>query len=232
MVAGLRWYWDSIDSMTHVAMGYSGIVRSIPGTTLVLPLDTIESHLASRAGAQPDESAFLRIGNNTSPVIFEEDHDFNIGKGNELTQHRTDLAILASMLAVRISIEARERLEMEGTDSRILDVHMPKPLGATVALQAGRGECEVLTCEEYNITVGQRGAVAVRAASGFLIPDLMIATPDRFSESARPEELHDLCGLTNHAETDAAHRCLQREETFRKKIASCDAHAVSVPDRI
>lgn len=139
-------------------------MRAIPNMTVLSPADCTEVVKMTIAAAQTDDPIYLRLtGNLNTPVVYREDYDFQIGKAVTLREG-DDVAIIATGLLVKDSLNAAEILADEGISCAVYNMHTIKPLDTDLLEKIYRKFHLIVTAEEHNIIGGLGGAVAEHKA--------------------------------------------------------------------
>jgi transketolase len=155
---------------THHATEDLGVMRMLPGMTVIAPADPIEARHATRALVEYAGPAYLRLGKAGEPVIHQSDIDFRIGKAIRV-RDGGDLTLISTGGMLRYVLEAADRLSANGIHARVLSMHTIKPLDTDAVLAAARETSGIFTVEEHSIVAGLGGAVAeVLAESGLPLP--------------------------------------------------------------
>lgn len=186
------------DGASHQCNEDIALMRSIPGMTIINPADAVEAKAATIAAAKYDGPVYLRFGRLAVPVIFDDDYEFEWGKGKVLTEG-SDVAILATGLMVNEALMAAEQLKNEGIAARVINIHTIKPLDEELVVKAAK-ECGcVVTAEEHNIIGGLGAAVCETLSENCPTPVVRVGVNDEYGRSGPAVELLHLFGL------DAAH---------------------------
>lgn len=186
------------DGASHQCNEDIALMRSIPGMTIINPADAVEAKAATIAAAKYDGPVYLRFGRLAVPVIFDDDYEFEWGKGKVLTEG-SDVAILATGLMVNEALMAAEQLKNEGIAAQVINIHTIKPLDEELVVKAAK-ECGcVVTAEEHNIIGGLGAAVCETLSENCPTPVVRVGVNDEFGRSGPAVELLHLFGL------DAAH---------------------------
>lgn len=199
------------DGATHQALEDIALMRVLPGMTVVVPCDALETYKATMALYGTPGPCYIRFGREAVPVITQEDTPFQIGK-NRLVKEGTDVVFLANGYLVYQAMQASGRLEVEGISARVVDVHTVKPLDAADIIRHARETGAVVTCEEHQISGGLGGAACEALAGEVCVPVERIGIRDSFGESGRPEELIEHYGLGVEALCEAARRAVWRKK--------------------
>lgn len=183
------------DGASHQANEDIALMRVIPGMTVVVPADAVETEQAVKALLDYDGPAYLRLGRSKVPVVFDDDYQFVIGKAATL-RAGDDVTIIACGIMVEAALTAAEQLATEGISARVVNMSTIKPLDEEAVLAAARETGAIVTCEEHNIIGGLGSAVAECVVRHYPIPMRFVGVKDVFGESGDPETLLKAYGLT------------------------------------
>ena len=200
------------DGATHQILEDIGLMKMLPGMTVVVPCDFNQTKAATKAIADYQGPVYLRFGRPKWPNFTKEDgSDFVIGKAQKLSDGK-DISIFACGHLVWKAIEAGKLLEAEGISVEVINLHTIKPLyvDAIVASISKTG-CAV-TAEEHNVIGGMGDAVAQVAAKHCPVPIEYIGTQDTFGESGTPNQLLAKYGLDTPNIVAAAKKVLGRKK--------------------
>ena len=197
------------DGATHQCIEDIGLMRVIPGMTVVCPCDDFETHAAVRALAEYPHPAYLRVGRMPVEVVTKDapGYRFEIGKGAVL-RDGGDVTVIACGIMVQMALEAAKTLKDEGISVRVIDMHTIKPLDEELVLQAARETGAIVTSEEHNIYGGLGAAVAELLAENCPTPMVIHGVQDRFGHSGDPAQLLKRHGLTAQALADAVRKAV------------------------
>lgn len=198
------------DGATHQILEDIGLMRMLPGMTVIVPCDYNQTKQATKAIAAHDGPCYLRFGRPKWPVFIPADMPFEIGKAQVLV-HGTDVTLIACGHLVWHALKAAEELAGAGISAEVINMHTIKPLDTdAVVASAGRTGC-VVTCEEHNRHGGLGDAVAQVLTSRKPVPQEFVAVNDSFGESGTPDELLKKYGLSASDIVTAARRVLHRK---------------------
>ncbi len=182
------------DGATHQSIEDLALMRTLPNMTVINPADAVEAKKAVRAAAAHEGPVYLRFGRLAVETIFEEDSEFEIGKG-KILREGNDVAIIATGIMVGEALKAAEILEKSGLKAMVINIHTLKPIDEEIILKAA--ECgAIITAEEHTIIGGLGSAVAEVLAEKKPTPMKRIGIKDKFGQSGKPEELLKLYNLT------------------------------------
>ncbi len=199
------------DGATHQILEDIGLMKMLPGMTVIVPCDFNQTKAATKAIAAYEGPVYLRFGRPKWPNFTKEDGtDFVIGKA-QLLSEGTDVSIFACGHMVWKAIEAGQILEEKGISVELINIHTIKPLDtAAIIASISKTNCAV-TVEEHNIIGGLGDAIAQVAAKNCPIPIEYIGTNDTFGESGKPTELLTKYGLDTPFIVDAVEKVMARK---------------------
>jgi transketolase len=200
------------DGATHQILEDIGLMKMLPGMTVVVPCDFNQTKAATKAIADYQGPVYLRFGRPKWPNFTKEDgSDFVIGKAQKLSEG-TAISIFACGHLVWKAIEAGKLLEAEGISVEVINLHTIKPLDVdAIVASISKTGCAV-TAEEHNVIGGMGDAVAQVAAKHCPIPIEYIGTQDTFGESGTPNQLLAKYGLDTPDIFAAAKKVLGRKK--------------------
>lgn len=199
------------DGATHQILEDIGLMKMLPGMTVIVPCDFNQTKNATKAIADYEGPVYLRFGRPKWPNFTAEDgSDFVIGKAQVLNEG-TDISIFACGHMVWKAIEAGRILEEKGYSVELINIHTIKPLDeAAIIASVSKTGCAV-TCEEHNILGGLGESVARVMGSACPAPLELVGTKDTFGESGKPEELLRKYGLDTPDIVAAAEKVMARK---------------------
>ncbi len=199
------------DGATHQILEDIGLMKMLPGMTVIVPCDFNQTKAATKAIAAYEGPVYLRFGRPKWPNFTKEDgSDFVIGKAQQLSEG-TDVSIFACGHMVWKAIEAGRILEENGISVELINIHTIKPLDvAAIIASISKTKCAV-TVEEHNIIGGLGDAIAQVAAKNCPIPIEYIGTKDTFGESGKPTELLTKYGLDTPFIVAAVEKAMSRK---------------------
>lgn len=181
------------DGATHQILEDIGMMKMLPGMTVINPCDYEQTRAATIAIAEHYGPVYLRFGRPSWPV-FTSEYKFEIGKGI-LMQEGTDVTIIATGHLVWKAIEAIKNLEEQGISCELINIHTIKPLDEEIILDSvSKTKC-VVTAEEHQRNGGLGDSVAQLLSRKMPMAQEYVAVNDKFGESGKPEELLDKYGM-------------------------------------
>ena len=199
------------DGATHQILEDIGLMKMLPGMTVIVPCDFNQTKNATKAIANYQGPVYLRFGRPKWPNFTKEDgSDFIIGKAQQLSEGN-DVSIFACGHMVWKAIEAGKFLEEKGYSVDLINIHTIKPLDEEAIIKSiSKTKCAV-TVEEHNIIGGLGDSIAQVASKHFPVPIEYIGTKDTFGESGKPLELLKKYGLDTPFIIDAVEKVIKRK---------------------
>lgn len=197
------------DGATHQILEDIGMMKMLPGMTVIVPADYNQTKAATKAIADHQGPVYLRFGRPVWP-IFTKEEDFVIGKAQILSEGK-DVTIFACGHMVWTAIEAAKMLEEKGISVDLINIHTIKPLDEAAVLASLKKTRCAVTAEEHNIYGGLGESISHVASKHLPVPIELVGTKDTFGESGKPEELLVKYGL------DAKHIAAAAEKVIERK---------------
>lgn len=198
------------DGATHQILEDIGLMKMLPGMTVINPCDFNQTKAATIAIAEHHGPVYLRFGRPKVANFTPVDQKFEIGKALMLSEGK-DVTIIATGHLVWEALLAAESLENQGISAEVINIHTIKPLDEKAILDSAKKTGCVVTAEEHNFLGGLGESVARTLATHHPTPQEFVATQDTFGESGTPEQLMEKYGLNNKAIEEAVLRVLKRK---------------------
>ena len=197
------------DGTSHQAIEDLALVCSLPGFTVIVPADAIETAQVIRVAADSYGPFYIRLCRPRMPLVYSEDYHFSIGKAVTMRQGK-DATIIAIGIMVAAALEAAENLKREGIDCGVLNMPTLKPIDEAAIIKAAAETGVIVTAEEHLEHGGLGSAVARVLARHHPVPIEFIAIKDTYAKSGKPAELLQRYGLTAKDIEQAVHRVIKR----------------------
>ena len=198
------------DGATHQVLEDIGMMKMLPGMTVIVPCDFNQTKAATIAIADHHGPVYLRFGRPKWPNFTAEDQTFEIGKAQVLAEG-TDITIFACGHMVWLAVEAAKALAEKGISVELINIHTIKPLDEAAVIKSITKTGCVVTAEEHQINGGLGDSIAGVAGRHFPVPHEYVAVMDTFGESGTPKQLLEKYGLTTANIIAAAERALDRK---------------------
>ncbi len=197
------------DGATHQILEDVGMMKMLPGMTVINPCDYNQTKEATIAIAKHHGPVYLRFGRPGWPVFMPEG-SFEIGKGIQMNEG-TDVSIVATGHMVWYAVEAARKLEESGVSVDLINIHTIKPLDEEIILNSvARTNC-IVVAEEHQRLGGLGESIAGVLAKNNPTPMEFVAVNDTFGESGKPSDLLEKYGLSIADINSAAQRVIARK---------------------
>ena len=183
------------DGASHQTFEDISLMRGIPNMIVVCPADGVEASKAIRAVAAYDGPCYVRLGRSAVETVYDEDMDFQIGKGNVLRAGKK-VAIIACGIMVEQALAAYDMLKEKGYEPTVVDMHTIKPIDEELLVSLAENHDLFVTCEEHSVIGGLGSAVAEVLGKKASRMIAMVGMQDTFGESGKPAQLLEKYGMT------------------------------------
>lgn len=200
------------DGATHQILEDIGLMKMLPGMTVINPCDYNQTKAATIAIAEYEGPVYLRFGRPVVPIFTPADQKFEIGKA-WMVNEGTDVSIFATGHLVWKAIEAGEKLAELGINAEIINIHTIKPLDEKAILDSVRKTGCVVSAEEHNRLGGLGDSIAQVLAKNFPSPQEYVAVDDSFGESGTPDQLMQKYGLESDDIVKAVQKVIARKKS-------------------
>lgn len=184
------------DGLSHQSIEDIGIMRTMPNFKIIIPADATETKKAINAAAEYHGPIYIRLCRMSTPIIFGDNYNFEIGK-SVLLEEGKDIAIFATGVMVAEALKAKKLLKAEGIDAAVVNMHTIKPIDHESIIKFAKETGTLITAEDHSIIGGLGSAVAeVLAESRLPVKMKRVGVKDVFCESGETEELmkkYDIC---------------------------------------
>ena len=198
------------DGATHQILEDIGMMKMLPGMTVINTCDYNQTKAATIAIADHKGPVYLRFGRPKVPVFMPINEPFKIGKAIILSEG-SDVTIVATGHLVWESLQAAEKLESEGISVEVINIHTIKPLDEESILNSIAKTGCIVTAEEHNKYGGLGESVARCLSQNNPTPQEFVAVNDTFGESATPSQLMEKYNINDAAVVKAVKKVLKRK---------------------
>ncbi|UAB80207.1 transketolase family protein [Marixanthomonas sp. SCSIO 43207] len=198
------------DGATHQILEDLGLMKMLPGMTVINTCDYNQTKAATLAIAEHQGPVYLRFGRPKVANFTDENQTFEIGKAVHL-QEGTDVTIVATGHLVWEALQAAEELNQKGISAEVINIHTIKPLDNKSIIDSVTKTGCIVTAEEHNYLGGLGESVARVLAKNAPTPQEFVATQDTFGESGTPDQLMDKYGLNAKAIVHAVNKVISRK---------------------
>lgn len=198
------------DGATHQILEDIGLMKMLPGMTVINTCDYNQTKAATIAIAEHHGPVYLRFGRPVVPNFTPADQKFEIGKALMLNEG-TEVTIVATGHLVWEALVAAEALEAKGISAEVINIHTIKPLDDEAILKSVAKTGCIVTAEEHNIYGGLGESISRLLAMNNPLPQEFVAVNDTFGESGTPEQLMEKYKLNAAAIEEAVARVMKRK---------------------
>lgn len=199
------------DGATHQILEDIGMMKMLPGMTVIVPCDYNQTKAATIALGKHEGPAYMRFGRPSWPIFTAPDRPFTIGKADKLIDG-THVSIFATGHMVWQAIEAEALLLAKGISAEVINIHTIKPLDVEAILTSVNKTGCVVTCEEHQMNGGLGDSVAQVVGRFAPKPIEMVAVNDSFGESGTPTQLLKKYGLSPENIVAAVEKVIARKK--------------------
>ena len=186
------------DGATHQMLEDIALMRVLPNMTVLSVSDDTQTKWAVEEIAKINGPVYLRLNRLASPIIYDENQKFEIGKGIQIG-NGTDATVFATGVTVSEALQAKEILEKEGINIRVVDIHTIKPIDKKLIIKCAKETKKLITVEDHNIIGGLGTAVCEVLSEEYPTKVIRLGIKDKFGKSGKAKELMKEYGLTKEA---------------------------------
>lgn len=199
------------DGTSHQAIEDLALYCALPGFTVVVPADGIETAEAVKAAASTYGPFYIRLGRPKTPFVYPEGYRLTLGRAVTMRQG-TDAAVVAIGIMVAKALEASDSLAREGIDCRVMNMHTLKPLDEEAIVKAASETGAIVVAEEHLAHGGLGSRVAQVVARERPVPMGFINLGDRYALSGKADELLLRYGLSAKDIEEAVRAVVERKQ--------------------
>lgn len=176
------------DGATHQMLEDINLMRGLPNMTVISTSDDVQTKWVVEEISKMDGPVYLRLARIATPVIYEENQKFEIGKGVQIG-NGTDATIFATGVTVSEALKAQELLKERGFDVRVVDIHTIKPIDRELIVKCAKETDKIITVEDHSIIGGLGTAVCEVLAEEYPTKVIRMGIPDCFGKSGKATDL-------------------------------------------
>ena len=176
------------DGATHQMLEDLSLMRSIPNMTVLCTSDDVQTKWAIKEMAKIDGPVYIRLARVATPVIYDENQNFEIGKMVQIGDG-TDATVFATGVEVAEALKAKEELGKENINIRVVDVHTIKPIDKEMIIKCAKETKKLITIEDHSIIGGLGTAVCEVLAEEYPTKVIRMGMKDEFGKSGKAEQL-------------------------------------------
>jgi transketolase len=197
------------DGATHQALEDVALARTLPGMTVIVPADAVETARAVEYAAATPGPFFIRLVRGNLATLFGPEHRFVLGQA-PVVRDGSDITLVAMGAMVEKALQAAEILAREKVAAAVIDFSSLQPLDGETLLRYARKTGRVLTVEDHSVRGGLGGACAEFLAQHHPVPMTLMGMDGQFGRSGKPDDLYAFFKLTAADIAAAGRRLLSR----------------------
>jgi len=183
------------DGATHQMLEDIGIMKGLPNMTVMCTSDDTQTKWAVKQIAEKDGPVYLRLCRYATPVIYDENQNFEIGKAVQIGAG-SDVTIFATGVTVSQALIAKEELEKQAINVRVVDIHTIKPIDEEAIVKCAKETKLLVSVEDHSILTGLGNSIADVLTQKHPAKLIKIGVNDTFGKSGSAGELLEYFGLT------------------------------------
>lgn len=186
------------DGATHQMIEDISLMRTLPNMKVFCPSDDIQTKWLIKEISKIDGPCYVRMARLATPVIYNENEKFEIGKGVQIGEG-TDATIFATGVTVAEAIKAKEKLSEKGIDVRVVDIHTIKPIDKELIIKCAKETKKLISVEDHNIIGGLGSAISEVLTEEYPKKLIRLGIKDTFGKSGKAEQLMEYFEIdSNH----------------------------------
>ncbi|MBO4293119.1 MAG: transketolase family protein [Clostridia bacterium] len=184
------------DGATHQMLEDISLMRTLPNMTVISVSDDTQTKWAVEEISKINGPVYLRLGRLATPVIYDETQKFEIGKMVQIGEG-TDATVFATGVTVAEALKAKEELEKQGINIRVIDVHTIKPIDKEMIIKCAKETKKLISIEDHSVIGGLGSAIAEVLTENYPTKLIRLGMKDTFGKSGKAEELMKYFGITS-----------------------------------
>ena len=184
------------DGATHQMLEDINLMRGLPNMTVISPSDDTQSKWAVKEAAKIKGPVYIRFGRAATPVIYDESTKFELGKAIQFGEGKR-ATIFATGMMVEEALKAKEELEKEGINIRVIDIHTIKPIDKEIIIKSAKETEKLISIEEHSVIGGLGTAISEVLTDKYPAKLIRMGMKDCFGKSGNAQALLKYFGLTS-----------------------------------
>lgn len=184
------------DGATHQMLEDINLMRGLPNMIVISPSDDTQSKWAVKEAAKINGPVYVRFGRAATPVIYDENTKFELGKAIQFGEGKK-ATVFATGIMVAEALKAKEELEKDGIDIRVIDIHTIKPIDEDIIIKAATETEKLISIEEHSIIGGLGTAISEVLTDKHPAKLVRMGMKDCFGKSGNATALLKYFGLTS-----------------------------------
>jgi len=186
------------DGATHQMIEDISMMRTMPNMTVMTTSDDVETKWAVEEISKIEGPVYLRLARVKTNKIYEENQKFEIGKAIQIGEG-TDATIFATGVTVEQALIAKEELQKQGIEVRVVDMHTIKPIDKEMIIKCAKETKKLISVEDHSIIGGLGSAISEVLTENYPVKLKRIGIKDCFGRSGKAEELIKYFGIDSES---------------------------------
>ncbi|MBP3801691.1 MAG: transketolase family protein [Clostridia bacterium] len=182
------------DGATHQMIEDISMMRTVPNMTVISVSDDTQTRWAVEEISKINGPVYLRLSRLATPIIYDENQKFEIGKMVQIGEG-TDATVFATGVTVSEAIKAKNELEKQGINIRVVDIHTIKPIDKDMIIKCAKETKKLISIEDHNVIGGLGSAIAEVLTEEYPKKLVRLGIKDTFGKSGKAEELMKYFGI-------------------------------------
>ena len=183
------------DGATHQMLEDISLMRGLSNMTVMCTSDDTQTRWAVEEIAKMQGPVYLRLCRLATPIIYDENQKFEFGKATVIGEG-TDATVFATGAVVSEAIKAKEELEKQGINIRVVDIHTIKPIDKETIVKCAKETKKLISIEDHSIIGGLGTAISEVLIEEYPTKLIKMGIKDEFGKSGKATELLEYYGLT------------------------------------
>ena len=183
------------DGATHQMLEDISLMRGLPNMKVICTSDDTQTRWAVEEISKIEGPVYLRLCRLATPVIYDENQKFEFGKAVQIGEG-TDATIFATGVVVSEAIKAKEELEKQGINIRVVDMHTIKPIDEELIVKCAKETKKLISIEDHSVINGLGSAIADVLTEKYPCKLIKMGIKDRYGKSGPAKELLKYFELT------------------------------------
>ena len=186
------------DGATHQMIEDISMMRTMPNMTVMTTSDDVETKWAVEEISKIEGPVYLRLARVKTSKIYDENQKFEIGKAIQIGEG-TDATIFATGVTVEQALIAKEELQKQGIEVRVVDMHTIKPIDKEMIIKCAKATKKLISVEDHSVIGGLGSAISEVLTENYPVKLKRIGIKDCFGRSGKAEELIKYFGIDSES---------------------------------
>ena len=182
------------DGATHQMIEDLSMMRTMPSMLVMCTSDDLQTKWAVQEISKYEGPVYLRLARVKTRKIYDENQKFELGKAIQIGEG-TDATVFATGVTVEQALLAKDELEKQGINIRVVDIHTIKPIDEKMIIKCAQETKKLISVEDHNIIGGLGSAISEVLTDKYPQKLTRLGIKDCFGMSGKAEELVKYFGI-------------------------------------